>query len=196
MKIEHFHLDAFTTTPFGGNPAAVVPLVSQEIFDSDERLQKLAAEFNMPATAFYLRQANNSSIQIKWFTPSKRIPICGHGTLAASHVLFQTGWEGDSIEFDAGPVGQLTSLRGNDGSITLDFPACYLVDLKDAGQMLKGGVDLKEVIKAALPPDAQFTIAGRGDRGGYVDMLVVELQEGYPLREMKYNPQPLVSFSF
>lgn len=192
MKIEYFHLNAFTTEPYKGNPAAVALIPSQELFDSDDLLQKLAAEFNQPATAFYLKLPGNQSIQIKWFSALKRIPICGHGTLAASHTIFQSGWEGNSIKYDGGPAGQLTALRGNDGSITLDFPGCYLVGLNDAGTRLRDGVDIHAVIKAALPSDVQFTIAGRGDRGGYVDMLVVALQDDYPLREMKYDPKPLV----
>jgi predicted PhzF superfamily epimerase YddE/YHI9 len=193
MKIEYYHVNAFTAEIFRGNPAAVVPLDSQELFDSDDLLQKLAAEFNLPASAFYLALDGNSSVQIKWFSPLKRIPICGHGSLAASHVIFHSGWNGDSIDYDAGPAGHLTALRSSDGSIILDFPACNLVGLEEAGKALRLGVDLHAVLRSALPSDAQFTITGRGDRGGYVDMLVVELQEDYPLKDTKFNAQQLVS---
>ncbi|MCU0657547.1 MAG: PhzF family phenazine biosynthesis protein [Polyangiaceae bacterium] len=80
-----YHADAFTQTPFRGNPAAVVLL-------DDERpgdwMQSVAAEMNLPETAF-ARPLPDGSFELRWFTPSTEVPLCGHATLAAGAVLLQ-----------------------------------------------------------------------------------------------------------
>ena len=77
-----YQVDAFAEGPFSGNPAAVVPL---EEWVPEATLRAIAAENNLPATAFFRRDA--SSCAIRWFTPTVELPLCGHGTLAAAHVI-------------------------------------------------------------------------------------------------------------
>ena len=81
-----FHVNAFSQHPFGGNPAIVVLGPER----SDAELQAMAAEFNLSETAF-LSPLGEAHYRLRWFTPTVEVDLCGHGTLAAAHVLWQTG---------------------------------------------------------------------------------------------------------
>nr|XP_045585859.1 phenazine biosynthesis-like domain-containing protein 1 [Procambarus clarkii] len=93
MSLRVFTVDAFTPRPFSGNPAAVVPL--PKVLE-DETLQKVASEFNLSETAYLVALEGEESApwtstcrySLRWFTPVQEIPLCGHATIAASHVLF------------------------------------------------------------------------------------------------------------
>lgn len=194
MDIEFFHVDAFTTKPFGGNAAAVVILQSESQFNKDELLHTIAKEFNLPATTFLFSSSSNA-YKIKWFTPLRRIPLCGHGTLAASHILFNKHPALDLIQYDSGPAGNLTAARAKEDSIQLEFPACNLVQMQDVGQQLTKELenDLERLLASAFSQPAQFTFIGRGDSGSYVDMMVAELPENYPLKAVTIDHSKLVS---
>ncbi|MEC4817512.1 MAG: PhzF family phenazine biosynthesis protein [Scytonema sp. PMC 1069.18] len=79
-------VDAFTNTPFAGNPAAVCVLPAPL---TDEWMQKLAQEMNLSETAFLVRQEDG--YHLRWFTPTTEVPLCGHATLASAHVLWSEG---------------------------------------------------------------------------------------------------------
>ena len=79
-------VDAFTTEAFRGNPAAVC-LLDQAI--DDERMQTIAAELNLSETAFVVE--GDDGFGLRWFTPTVEVVLCGHGTLAGAHVLWETG---------------------------------------------------------------------------------------------------------
>ena len=83
MKIQMFQVDAFTEKLFGGNPAAVC-ILTQPL--PDEIMQKIAAENNLAETAFIIDQGDTFSI--RWCTPKVEVDLCGHATLASSHVIF------------------------------------------------------------------------------------------------------------
>ncbi|MFN4144855.1 MAG: PhzF family phenazine biosynthesis protein, partial [Runella sp.] len=83
MTLPIFQLDAFTHRIFGGNPAAVVPLTE---WLSDDTLQAIAAENNLSETAFFVPHADG--FDLRWFTPTVEVDLCGHATLAAAYVLF------------------------------------------------------------------------------------------------------------
>jgi hypothetical protein len=83
MKIPIYHIDAFTGAMFSGNPAAVCPL---ENWPDDSLLQSIAAENYLPATAFFV--AKGAYYELRWFTPTTELDLCGHGTLAAAFVIF------------------------------------------------------------------------------------------------------------
>src|SRR5471032_869363 len=111
-----YQVDAFTDRVFAGNPAAVVPL---ESWLPDATLQAIAAENNLPATAFF-RYAGERC-EIRWFTPSVELPLCGHGTLAASHVILNLRDPvAREIVFDSKAV-KLTVTRQGD-ALALDLP--------------------------------------------------------------------------
>ncbi len=96
MRIPYYHVDAFSEAPFRGNPAGVCPL---ERWLRDETLQEIAAENNLSETAFFVPQ--DGDFHLRWFTPTVEVDLCGHATLAASHVLFsERGFKGDILRFN------------------------------------------------------------------------------------------------
>ena len=122
MKLKIYQIDAFTKTIFGGNPAAVIPLTQ---WLTDEVMQDIAAENNLSETVFYVPR-NDGSFHIRWFTPTIEVALCGHATLAASHVMFKyLKYPHAEITFDS-LSGILKVRAENDGSYTLDFPADQL----------------------------------------------------------------------
>src|SRR5438067_5632968 len=110
-------VDAFTSKPFAGNPAAVCILPGP----ADERwMQDVAREMNLSETAF--AQRVDDDYQLRWFTPVVEVDLCGHATLATAHVL----WEEGHLERTATArfhtrSGLLTAERRGDW-IELDFP--------------------------------------------------------------------------
>ncbi|HYD27246.1 PhzF family phenazine biosynthesis protein [Brevundimonas sp.] len=79
-------VDSFTPTLFGGNPACVVEPLPK--WPADGLMQSIAQENNAGATAFLVGAPGGRSFGLRWFTPSVEVPLCGHATLAAAHVLF------------------------------------------------------------------------------------------------------------
>src|SRR5690349_2190604 len=84
-------VDAFTDRPFSGNPAAVCILPEPR---SARWMQEVAHEMNLSETAFLQRQADG--FQLRWFTPTVEVDLCGHATLASAHLL----WEADHLQPD------------------------------------------------------------------------------------------------
>ena len=84
MQLEIFQVDAFSAEPFGGNPAAVIPLQS---WLPDDVLQRIAEENNLSETAYFVR--NGETFDLRWFTPTVEVDLCGHATLASAYVLFE-----------------------------------------------------------------------------------------------------------
>lgn len=120
MAVPLFIVDAFADRPFAGNPAAVclLPVGHDEIADSF--LQSVAAEMNLSETAFLVPRADGSW-QLRWFTPTVEVDLCGHATLASAHVLWaEAGVSGDELVFHS-RSGELRAKRRED-LIELDFP--------------------------------------------------------------------------
>lgn len=85
MKLPYWHVDAFADRPFGGNQAAVMPL---DEWLPDDVLQAIGEENNFAETAFVVRdEGGEADWELRWFTPTVEIRLCGHATLAAGHVL-------------------------------------------------------------------------------------------------------------
>ena len=120
-----YQLDAFTDRLFAGNPAAVIPLTD---WLPDERMQQIAMENNLAETAFYVKTDEQAHYHIRWFTPTVEVDLCGHATLAAAYVVFfledkeLVDSSIDQIYFDS-RSGPLKVCRGENGWLTLDFPA-------------------------------------------------------------------------
>ncbi|HEV7380179.1 MAG TPA: PhzF family phenazine biosynthesis protein [Dyadobacter sp.] len=116
MKLPIYHVDAFTDKLFCGNPAAVIPLNE---WLSDETMLHIAAENNLAETAFYVK--NESGFDLRWFTPTIEVDLCGHATLAAAYVIFNIqNEEKEQISFFT-RSGELTVTRADDW-LTLNFP--------------------------------------------------------------------------
>jgi len=118
MGLRIVQVDAFTDTPFAGNPAAVCVLPTPR---QAQWMQHVAREMNLSETAFLCRRADG--FDLLWFTPAIEVDLCGHATLASAHVL----WEDGHLSVDT-PTrfhtrsGLLTATR-QDAWISLDFPA-------------------------------------------------------------------------
>lgn len=112
-------VDAFAERPFMGNPAAVVePLTA---WPSHGWMQDLAAENNHSETAYLRAGADPARFDLRWFTPATEVPLCGHATLAAAHVLWvELGTTADILTFDTAS-GPLIVQRRRD-RYELDFP--------------------------------------------------------------------------
>jgi PhzF family phenazine biosynthesis protein len=112
-------VDAFASAPFRGNPACVV-----EPFDAwpqDAWMQSLAQENNQAETAFLLKTGSPGRFGLRWFTPAREVPMCGHATLASGHVLITELGAPPRVTFDTG-WGPLSVTEAG-GRYEIDFPA-------------------------------------------------------------------------
>lgn len=88
-SFDYYVVDAFTSLPFQGNPAGVVPAADGL---TDEQMRAIASEINLSETAFVLKPTTaDADIRIRWFTPQVEMQMCGHATLATAHVLRELG---------------------------------------------------------------------------------------------------------
>lgn len=116
MKQQIYQIDAFTDKLFCGNPAAVC-ILSEWL--SDEIMQKIAGENNLSETAFAV--LNGDHFDIRWFTPTLEVDLCGHATLAAAHVLFEhEGYTENIIHFKS--RSGILKVRKESGYLILNFP--------------------------------------------------------------------------
>lgn len=111
-------IDAFTDTPFAGNPAGVCLMEEEK---PEVWMQSVAREMNQAETAFLLKRSDGYGL--RWFTPTLEIDLCGHATLASAHFL----WSAKKLKAKETAVfhtrsGVLTARREKDW-ILLDFPA-------------------------------------------------------------------------
>jgi PhzF family phenazine biosynthesis protein len=118
MRIPLYHVDAFTSEVFSGNPAAVCLL---DRWLDDNILQAIAFENNLSETAFLV--PNAGGFDLRWFTPVTEVALCGHATLASAFVLFNCrNWPAECIRFQTRRSGELVVTRRND-LLEMDFPA-------------------------------------------------------------------------
>ncbi|HXK19151.1 MAG TPA: PhzF family phenazine biosynthesis protein [Polyangiaceae bacterium] len=117
MKLSMWQVDAFSNRRFAGNPAAIVPL---EGWLADELLLAIAAENNLSETAYIVREGGE--YQIRWFTPTEEVPLCGHATLASAWLVFhRLEPERKRVVFRS-KSGELPVERKGE-RLVLDFPA-------------------------------------------------------------------------
>ncbi len=118
MKLEIYQIDAFTSEVFKGNPAAVCPL--DEWIDA-KLMQKIALENNLAETAFFVKNAD--VYEIRWFTPTYEIDLCGHATLASAFVIFEILKDEETqVKFHSHKSGAL-SVEKQGERLILDFPS-------------------------------------------------------------------------
>lgn len=177
MELPIVQVDAFTDKPFAGNPAAVCILPAPR----DERwMQDVAREMNLSETAFLHRA--DDGYQLRWFTPTVEVALCGHATLASAHVL----WEGGHLA-PAAPArfhtksGLLVAERRG-AWIELDFPATVATPAETPPGLVEGlgvqphavgrsrfdylvEVDSEDTVRR-LAPD--FSVLGRIDTRGII----------------------------
>ncbi len=194
-----YQLDAFTGKVFSGNQAAVCLL---EEWPEPGLMQNIAAENNLAETAFVLLQ--NNVFEIRWFTPTTEVDLCGHATLAAAYVLFhEWGYAGDEILFQTQTMGILKVSRQGE-MYFLDFPTDSLTNYKNIGdieecihvqplEVYKGRSDIMAVlrsedeVKKAVPdfakisalPSRGLIITSAGNKADFVSRFFAP-QSGIP----------------
>ena len=183
MGLRIVQVDAFTDTPFAGNPAAVCVLPTPR---EAQWMQHVAREMNLSETAFLCRRPDG--FDLRWFTPAIEVPLCGHATLASAHVLWEDGHlpAGTPAHFHT-RSGLLTATR-QDGWISLDFPALpvepaaapealvqalqvtplYVGESRASGARYLVEVASEEIVRPVLDPDGRFggRASGRRDALG------------------------------
>lgn len=162
MGLKIFQVDAFTDKPFSGNPAAVCIMPGPR----DERWMKsVASEMNLSETAFLYRQ--DDGFNLRWFTPTIEVDLCGHATLASAHILWEEGILGrdEQVCFHT-RSGRLNAKLKN-GWIEMDFPA-----------EPEGPVDIPAELVMALRVTPKYTGKNRFD-------YLVEVDTEEVLRSLK-----------
>ena len=144
MNLTIYQVDAFTKEAFRGNPAAIVPL---ENWLDAELMQKIALENNLSETAFIVK--NGDFYEIRWFTPTYEIDLCGHATLASAFVIFEIlKAETELIKFHSHKSGAL-SVEKNGDVLVLDFPSRPVSKTEIPVGLIEAiGKEPKEIFKA------------------------------------------------
>jgi PhzF family phenazine biosynthesis protein len=113
VKLPFAQIDAFAERPFTGNPAAVMPL---EAWLADDVLQAIAAENNLAETAFLVADASGAAdYELRWFTPTVEVALCGHATLASGHLLLAGDAALERVTFRTRKAGVLEVRRDGEG---------------------------------------------------------------------------------
>jgi PhzF family phenazine biosynthesis protein len=137
MQHRIFIVDAFADRPFTGNPAAVCLLDSASPVTW---MQQVAAEMNLSETAF-LKQNTAGGWDLRWFTPTTEVDLCGHATLASAHVLWHACERHDeTLQFHT-RSGVLTVTRSGE-DLSMDFPS-------DPPQVISSNGPLNEALGVA-----------------------------------------------
>ena len=149
MKLPFFQVDAFADRPFTGNPAAVMPL---EDWLPDDLLQRIAAENNLAETAF-LVPASEVGVdrELRWFTPTIEVVLCGHATLATGHVLLSADPRRLEVTFRTRRSGLLTVARAPGGGYALSLPVRRAAPAPLPGIVAALGVE--DVVETLWHPD-------------------------------------------
>lgn len=127
--MKQYIVDAFTNTPFSGNPAAVCVMDS---WPAEESMMKLAMENNLSETAFIVKE--EKGYHLRWFTPGTEVELCGHATLASAFVILNFyDTESSQVQFDT-LSGRLTVTRSKD-LYEMDFPTYELKEIPVSDEM-------------------------------------------------------------
>lgn len=141
MKL--YHVDAFTDRLFTGNPAGVC-ILDKNI--PDEQKLQIAAELKHSETAFVLLPTDNGKIPLRWFTPETEVPLCGHATLSAAHILFEKKYVPHDEEIRFITKSGILTAKKHGAQVELDFPQIPVVPCEE-----------NPALNAALGVDPLFT---------------------------------------
>jgi len=159
-SLPFFQVDAFAEAPLTGNPAAVMPL---DKWLADDVMQAIAAENNLSETAFTVPSDNDAfDFDLRWFTPTDEVEMCGHATLAAGHILMT----GPSVRFST-KSGRMTVTRRDD-LLELDMRAARLTE-----------VDEPDLCGALGLPNSPVWLAD-----GYNDAAIIEVADEAAVRAL------------
>jgi PhzF family phenazine biosynthesis protein len=156
MKLKLWQVDAFASRVLEGNPAAIVPL---EHWLDDVLMQKIAGENNLAETAFFVR-SGPGAYDLRWFTPTAEVELCGHATLASAYVIFTALDKSlDEVRFQT-RSGELNVARGKDGCNVMSLPSA-------ASEPFTPPPGFTDALGAALgaPPPAELYFSRKGGAG-------------------------------
>ena len=130
-----YQVDSFTNTPFKGNPAGVMIL---DMETSSDWMQQIATEMNLSETAFIT--PNGDNFNIRFFTPTKEVPLCGHATLASGHIIYELGLRKQNETIRLQAQEDLLTLHKDGDCITMTFPKYPLkkIDIPNRFQEIVG----------------------------------------------------------
>ncbi|MCR4951075.1 MAG: PhzF family phenazine biosynthesis protein [Solobacterium sp.] len=140
--MKQYIVDAFTRTPFRGNPAAVCVMDS---WPSEQFMKELAGENNLSETAFIVKE--EQGYHLRWFTPETEVELCGHATLASSFVILNEYEKGsDTVQFHT--MSGILTITRKDDLYEMDFPTYELQEIPVTDDMEKafGVQPLKAVL--------------------------------------------------
>jgi PhzF family phenazine biosynthesis protein len=146
MEIPLFQVDSFTDKPFAGNPAAVCLLPEAR---DPAWMQAVAAEMNLSETAFLV--ARPDGFDLRWFTPTVEVDLCGHATLASAHILWEQGLQthDQPLHFSS-KSGRLSAQRAG-AWIELDFPADPVEPVKPEPDILRSlGAQARSFVRGRI----------------------------------------------
>ena len=163
MKLKLWQVDAFAERPFSGNPAAVVPLQS---WLSGEQMQAIANENNLAETAFLVPHATGMGhYDLRWFTPTVEVPLCGHATLASGWVVLnELTPSADFVRFNT-KSGELMVTREADGRLRMSLPASSVEPFLPPQRL---GQALAELTNGVEPDELHWSPKGAGGTPGLV----------------------------
>lgn len=139
MQLKIYQIDAFTDKIFKGNSAAVIIL---EEWLEVEIMQSIAIENNLSETAF-AKRCDDSSYEIRWFSPISEIDFCGHATLATAFVLFEENSFVKEVTFLAKAVGSLKIKQLDNNYIEMIFPNRKPKRINKIPEELKKGLSIE-----------------------------------------------------
>ncbi len=158
MKLKLWQVDAFAERPFSGNPAAVVPL---ESWLPDATMQAIANENNLAETAFFVPHATGmGSYDLRWFTPTVEVPLCGHATLASGWVVLnELSPSFDMVRFET-KSGELTVAREANGRLRMALPASAVEPFAAPHGLARTLAELRTAV--ATPDELHWSPKGAG----------------------------------
>lgn len=196
-------VDAFTGSPFKGNPAAVLTHSRGSPVPSDTTLKAIARELNLPTSVFISHidgtegDGGPPTFGIRWITPTgMELPLCGHGTLAAARALFAdpslipAHHEVINFIFSSGEL----LARRIQGKIELVFPSGDLTPITDAILQAK----VQDVVRRAFGGDGNLRVkfAGHGQGPSFGHLVVVEIDgNDFEIEGAPVDPIVFVSHS-
>ena len=129
--MKQYIVDAFTRSPFRGNPAAVCVMNS---WPSEQFMKALAGENNLSETAFIVKE--EQGYHLRWFTPETEVELCGHATLASSFVILNEYEKGsDTVQFHT--MSGILTITRKDNLYEMDFPTYELQEIPVTDDMEK-----------------------------------------------------------
>lgn len=150
--MKSYIVDSFTDKPFKGNPAGVC-FLEEEI--SDEKMLNIAQEFGLSETAFLRKTEKAYTYAIRYFSPKKEIPLCGHATLASAKVIFKNSAQNE-IHFITSENIDLY-IRQQLDEIIMEFPVYETIDITVPSSMLTA-LGLTDVINKAFSPKNKIIV--------------------------------------